>query len=72
MKNNKYFCILLLFLAMRFELLIASRLKLGNKHKAGSPSLNVALVGIILAILIIILSVEIVMGFKKEITTGNI
>ncbi len=54
---------------MRFELFIASRLKLGNKHKAGSPSLNVALVGIILAILIIILSVEIVMGFKKEITT---
>ncbi len=54
---------------MRFEFFIASRLKLGNKHKAGSPSLNVALLGIILAILIIILSVEIVMGFKKEITT---
>lgn len=54
---------------MRFEFFIASRLKLGAKHKAGSPSLNVALVGIILAILIIILSVEIVMGFKKEITT---
>ena len=54
---------------MRFEFFIASRLKLGNKNKSGSPSLNVALVGIILAILIIILSVEIVMGFKKEITT---
>lgn len=54
---------------MRFEFFIASRLKLGNKHKSGSPSLNVALVGIILAIIIITLSVEIVMGFKKEITT---
>lgn len=54
---------------MRLELYIASRLKLGSNQKAGSPSLNVALVGIILAILIIILSVEIVMGFKKEITT---
>ena len=53
---------------MRFEFFIASRLKLGNKNKSGSPSLNVALAGIILAILIIILSVEIVMGFKKEIT----
>lgn len=54
---------------MRFELFIASRLKLSNKIKSGSPSLTVALVGMILAIIIIILSVEIVMGFKKEITT---
>lgn len=54
---------------MRFELFIASRLNLGTKYKSGSPSLNVALVGIILAIIIIILSVEIVMGFKKEITS---
>lgn len=54
---------------MRFELFIASRLKLGNNEKAGSPSLNVALLGIILAIVIMILSVVIVMGFKKEITT---
>ena len=53
---------------MRFELFIASRLKLGNDKKA-SPSLNVALVGIILAIVIMILSVVIVLGFKKEITT---
>lgn len=54
---------------MRFEFFIASRLKLSNKIKSGSPSLTVALVGMILAIIIIILSVEIVMGFKKEITT---
>lgn len=53
---------------MKFELFIASRLKLGNNDKTGSPSLNVALVGIILAIVIMILSVVIVLGFKKEIT----
>jgi len=54
---------------MRFELFIASRIKLGKSEKNGSPSLNVALVGIILAIIIMILSVVIVLGFKKEITT---
>lgn len=54
---------------MGFEFFIVSRLKLGNNEKAGSPSLNVALVGIILAIVIMILSVVIVLGFKNEITT---
>ena len=54
---------------MGFEFFIASRLKLGNNEKTGSPSLNVALVGIILAIVIMILSVVIVLGFKNEITT---
>ena len=54
---------------MNFEFFIASRLKLGEGAKSGSPSLNVALVGIILAIVIMILSVVIVLGFKKEITT---
>ncbi len=54
---------------MGFEFFIASRLKLGNNEKAASPSLNVALVGIILAIVIMILSVVIVLGFKNEITT---
>ena len=54
---------------MKFEFFIASRLKLGEGAKSGSPSLNVALVGIILAIVIMILSVVIVLGFKKEITT---
>lgn len=53
---------------MKFEFFIASRLKLGSGDK-GSPSLNVALVGIILAIVIMILSVFIVLGFKHEITT---
>ena len=53
---------------MRFELFVASRLKLGSSEKSGSPSLNVALVGIILAIVIMILSVFIVLGFKNEIT----
>ena len=54
---------------MGFEFFIASRLKLGNNEKAGSPRLNVALVGIMLAIVIMILSVVIVLGFKNEITT---
>ena len=42
---------------------------MGTSAKSSSQSLNVALVGIILAIVIMILSVVIVMGFKKEITT---
>ena len=54
---------------MRFEFFIASRLKLGNNERAASPSLNVALVGIVLAIVIMILSVVIVLGFKREITS---
>ena len=54
---------------MKHELFIASRLKLGNKGGANSRSLNVAVVGIILAIVIMTLSVVIVMGFKKEITS---
>ncbi|MBR6431344.1 MAG: hypothetical protein IKS64_00650, partial [Muribaculaceae bacterium] len=53
---------------MKFEFFIASKLKLGSGEK-GSPSLNVALVGIILAIVIMLLSVFIVLGFKNEITT---
>ena len=54
---------------MKHELFIASRLKLGSKGGANSRSLNVAVVGIILAIVIMTLSVVIVMGFKKEITS---
>ena len=53
---------------MKFELFIARRLKLGNNAKSASPSLNVATIGIVLAIVIMILSVVIVMGFKEEIT----
>ncbi len=52
---------------MKHELFIASRLKLGNKGDANSRSLTVAVVGIILAIVIMILSVVIVLGFKQEI-----
>lgn len=52
---------------MKHELFIASRLKLGNKGEANSRSLTVAVVGIILAIVIMILSVVIVLGFKQEI-----
>lgn len=55
-------------ITMKYELFIASRLKLGNNGNASSHSLNVALVGIILAIVIMILSVVIVKGFKQEIT----
>lgn len=53
---------------MKTEIFIARRLKLGNGGKRGSPSLNVATAGVVLAIVIMILSVVIVMGFKKEIT----
>ncbi len=52
---------------MKHELFIASRLKLGNKGEANSRSLSVAVLGIILAIIIMILSVVIVLGFKQEI-----
>lgn len=53
---------------MKVELFIAHRLKLGNGKKKASPSLNVATIGMVLAILIMILSVVIVLGFKSEIT----
>lgn len=53
---------------MPFELFIASRLRLARGDKNSSASLNVAMVGIVLAIVIMILSVVIVTGFKNEIT----
>lgn len=59
---------LILSLKMKVELFIARKLKLGNDTKSASPSLNVATIGIVLAILIMILSVVIVLGFKSEIT----
>lgn len=59
---------LILSLKMKVELFIARKLKLGNDTKSASPSLNVATIGIVLAILIMILSVVIVLGFKNEIT----
>lgn len=53
---------------MRYSWFIAQRLKLGKMSQQASPSLNVALVGIVLAIVVMILSVAVVMGFKQEIS----
>ena len=52
---------------MRNEWFIARRLRLSAGEQQGSPSLNVALAGMVLAIVVMILSVAIVMGFKGEI-----
>ena len=41
---------------------------LNNERQKGSPSLSVALVGIVLAVVVMILSIAIVMGFKGEIS----
>ncbi len=53
---------------MNHDLYIARRLKLHGGQQKGSPSLTVALVGIVLAVVVMILSVAIVMGFKGEIS----
>lgn len=53
---------------MRYEMFIARRLKLNGDGHHHSPTLNVALIGIFLAIVIMILAIAIVMGFKKEIS----
>ena len=52
---------------MKHELYIARRMKLDGERQKGSPSLTVALVGIVLAVVVMILSIAIVMGFKGEI-----
>ena len=52
---------------MNHELYIARRMTLNNERQKGSPSLTVALVGIALAVVVMILSIAIVMGFKGEI-----
>lgn len=54
---------------MNYELLIARRLKLTRDGRASSPSLTIATTGIVLAIVVMILSVAIVMGFKGEIAS---
>ena len=64
MESFHYFCIV----EMNHELFIAQRMKLDNGRQKGSPSLTVALVGIVLAVIVMILSIAIVMGFKGEIT----
>ena len=43
-------------------------MKLDNERQQGSPSLTVALAGIVLAVVVMILSIAIVMGFKGEIS----
>ena len=53
---------------MNHEVYIARRMKLNDERQKGSPSLTVALVGIILAVVVMILSIAIVMGFKGEIS----
>ena len=53
---------------MKHELYIARRMTLDGERQKGSPSLTVALVGIVLAVVVMILSIAIVMGFKGEIT----
>ena len=52
---------------MNHEIYIARRMALNGQREKGSPSLTVALVGIILAVVVMILSVAVVMGFKGEI-----
>lgn len=52
---------------MKHEIFIAHRLQLGQGAQKGSPSLNVAIAGIVLAIVVMILSVVIILGFKSEI-----
>ncbi len=55
---------------MKFELFISKRLKFEDgSRRAASPSLNIAVIGIVLAIIIMILSITIVLGFKNEISS---
>ena len=53
---------------MKHEMYIARRMTLNGERQKGSPSLTVALIGIVLAVVVMILSIAIVMGFKGEIT----
>ena len=53
---------------MKFEFFFARKLRLsGHGEKAAAPNLTIAVIGMALAIVIMILSVTIVCGFKKEI-----
>ena len=55
-------------LKMKNEWFIARRLQLGGGGGGASPSLNVALAGIVLAVVVMILSIAVVTGFKSEIS----
>lgn len=57
---------------MKYEFYIARKLRLNgddDNKKKSSPILNIAIAGIVLAIVIMIIAIAIVSGFKKEITT---
>lgn len=55
---------------MKFELFLASKLKTtcSKDQKASTPSLTIATIGMTLAVVIMILSINIIYGFKKEIS----
>ncbi len=54
---------------MRYELFIAQRMKLGESSKRGSLSLNIALAGIVLAVVVMIVSITVMTGFRDEISS---
>ena len=55
---------------MRFELFFAKKLRLGGSDgQSVAPNLTIALIGIVLAIVIMILSIAVVCGFKDEISS---
>lgn len=56
---------------MNFEFFLANKLKTGGadgESKSATPSLNIAVIGMTLAIVIMILSINIISGFKNEIS----
>ena len=53
---------------MKYELFIARHLKLSGASQRGSLSLNIALAGIILAIVVMIVSITVMTGFRDEIS----
>ena len=53
---------------MRYEFFIAQRMKLGEASRRGSLSLSIALAGITLAIVVMIVSITVMMGFRDEIS----
>ncbi len=53
---------------MKWEWFIAKRLRLKGGVAKGAPSLSIAVAGIVLSVVVMILSIAIVIGFKNEIT----
>ena len=56
---------------MNFEFFLANKIKAGGadgKSKSATPSLSIAVIGMTLAIVIMILSINIISGFKNEIS----